>query len=105
QHSLGGRNAGAISSGGSQAGNGGDGFFHGTIVNASYTLFDPVNIVVAGANSNAHADQANDVELVQSVFQMAGIGGHGGNGNVALGGNIGIDLSGFGFGSDVINTG
>jgi hypothetical protein len=36
---------------------------------------------------------------------MAGIGGHGGNGNVALGGNIGIDLSGFGFGSDVINTG
>jgi hypothetical protein len=36
---------------------------------------------------------------------MAGIGGHGGNGNLALGGNIGIDLSGFGFGSDVINTG
>jgi hypothetical protein len=105
EYSHGWLSGGAISSGGNQAGNGGDGFFHGSIVNASYALFDPVNIAVGGANSSIHADQANDVELVQSVFQMAGIGGHGGNGNAALGGNIGIDLSGFGFGSDVINTG
>jgi hypothetical protein len=94
-----------VSSGGNQAGNGGDGFFHGSLVNASYALFDPINVAVAGPNSSVHADQANNVDLVQSAFQMAGIGGHGGNGNMALGGGIGIDLSGFGFGSDVINTG
>jgi len=105
EHGHGWLNAGTISSGGNEAGNGGDGFFHGSIVNAAYTLFDPVNIAVAGANSSVHADQANDVELVQSVLQMAGLGGNGGNGNAALGGNISLDLSGFGFGSDVINTG
>ena len=103
EHGHGWLNAGGISSGGNEAGNGGDGFFHGSIVNASYTLFDPVNIAVAGANSGTHADQLNDVELVQSAFQMAGIGGHGGHGNAALGGNIDLGLSGFGFGSDVIN--
>jgi hypothetical protein len=105
EHSHGWLNAGTISSGGNHAGNGGDGFFHGNIVNASYALFDPINIAMAAANSSTHADQANNVELVQSAFQMVGIGGHGGNGNLVLGGKIGIDLSGFGFGSDVINTG
>src|SRR5215831_17752503 len=94
-----------ISSGGNHAGNGGDGFFHGNIVNASSALFDPINIAMTGANSSALADQANNVKLVQSVFQMAGIGGYGGNGNLALGGKLGIDLSDFGFGSDVINAG
>jgi hypothetical protein len=94
-----------ISSGDNQAGNGGDGFFHGSLVHASFILYDPINIAIAGANSSAHADQASNVNIDQSAVQMAGIGGNGGNGNAALGGNIESFFSGFGFGSDAINTG
>jgi len=94
-----------ISSGGNQAGNGGDGFFHGNISHASFALYDPINIAVAGNNSSVHADQMNDVNINQSATQMAGIGGNGGHGNAALGGNIDLFGSGFGFGSDAINTG
>jgi hypothetical protein len=94
-----------ISSGDNQAGNGGDGFFHGSIVHTSFTLFDPINIAVAGSNSSAHADQMNNVDINQSAVQMAGIGGNGGHGNTALGGNVDVFSSGFGFGSDAINTG
>jgi hypothetical protein len=47
----------------------------------------------------------NDVDINQSAVQMAGIGGNGGHGNAALGGNIDLFGSGFGFGSDAINTG
>jgi hypothetical protein len=103
--SLGGDNSAEISSGGNQAGNGGDGFFHGSISHASFALYDPINIVVAGNNSSFHADQMNNVNIDQSAVQMAGIGGNGGHGNVALGGNIDLFGSGFGFGSDAINTG
>ena len=97
--------SGAISTGGNQAGNGGDGFFHGSISHASFVLYDPINIVMAGNNSSAHADQMNNVDINQSAVQMAGIGGNGGHGNIALGGSVDIFSSGFGFGSDAINTG
>jgi hypothetical protein len=96
--------SGAISTGGNQAGNGGDGFFHGSISHATFVLYDPINIVMAGNNSSAHADQTNNVDINQSAVQMAGIGGNGGHGNAALGGSIDI-FSGSGFGSDAINTG
>jgi hypothetical protein len=105
EYSHGWLNSGLISTGGNQAGNGGDGFFHGSIVHASFAVYDPINIVVAGPNSSAHADQTNDVDINQSVVQLAGIGGSGGNGNVAVGGNANIFSSGFGFGSDAIDTG
>jgi hypothetical protein len=102
---FGGGDSGAISAGGNQAGNGGGGFFHGSISHASFILYDPINIAMAGNNSSAHADQMNNVDINQSAVQMAGIGGNGGHGNAALGGNIDFFASGFGFGSDAINTG
>jgi hypothetical protein len=105
EYSHGWLTSGEISSGGNQAGNGGDGFFHGNISHAPFALYDPINIAVAGNNSSVHADQMNDVDINQSAVQMAGIGGNGGHGNAALGGNIDLFGSGFGFGSDAINTG
>jgi hypothetical protein len=104
-YSHGGLNSGEISSGGNQAGNGGDGFFHGSISHAPFALYDPINIAVAGNNSSIHADQLNNVHIDQSSVQMAGIGGNGGHGNAALGGNVDLFGPGFGFGSDAINTG
>ena len=95
-----------IASGDNHAGNGGDGYFYGSLVHASFALYDPINIAVAGNNSSAHADQTNNVELDQSAFQMAGIGGNGGSGNAAIGGSISAYSSILGLiGSDVIATG
>jgi hypothetical protein len=92
-----------IQSGGNQAGNGGDGYFHGNLVHTSVVVYDPVNIAVAGYHSSTYADQTNNVNLDQSSSQMAGVGGSGGNGNVAMGG--GIAFSGLGSGSDAVATG
>jgi len=100
--------AGELSNGSNDAGNGGDGSFYGSIVHAPFVLYDPINIAIAGPNSTAEADQTNYVNIDQSAFQMAGIGGNGGSGNAALGGNIHfLDFfaSDFGFGSDAINAG
>jgi hypothetical protein len=96
----------AIVSGDNHAGNGGDGSFYGSLVHTSVALYDPVNIAVAGYNSSAHADQSNNVEFDQSAFQIAGVGGNGGSGNAAIGGDAGGLLSLLGLtGSDVIATG
>jgi hypothetical protein len=38
------------------------------------------------------ADQINNVHIDQSVVQIAGIGGHGGDGNLAMGGDIAAHL-------------
>jgi len=95
-----------IVSGDNHAGNGGDGYFYGSLVHASFALYDPINIAVAGSNSSAHADQTNNVEFDQSAFQMAGIGGNGGSGNAAIGGSTAVYSSTQGLiGSDVIATG
>jgi hypothetical protein len=94
-----------IQSGGNQAGNGGDGYAYGGLVYASFALYDPINIAVAGYYSSANATQTNNVHLDQSSSQMAGVGGHGGSGNVAMGGNGSILFSGLGGGSDAIATG
>jgi hypothetical protein len=98
----GGAGSSTISTGDNQAGNGGDGFFYGSIVNASFVLYHPINIAVAGPNSTAHAEQTNSVDIDQSAFQMAGVGGNGGDGNVALGGDV---VSGSGSGTGGIDTG
>jgi hypothetical protein len=96
----------AVASGDNHAGNGGDGYFYGGIVHASFALYYPVNIAVAGYNSSAHADQTNNVVFDQSAFQMAGVGGDGGNGNHAAGGTADIFSSIFDLiGSDAIATG
>jgi hypothetical protein len=95
-----------IATGGNSAGSGGDGYFVGSMVYESFSVYDPINIAVAGANSSAHADQINNVDFNQSAFQMVGVGGHGGDGNVAAGGNVGsVSLGSGPFGSDAIVTG
>jgi hypothetical protein len=98
-------NSDLIASGGNHAGNGGDGYFYGSIVHSSFALYDPINIAVAGYNSSAQADQTNNVQFDQSAFQMAGVGGNGGNGNAAIGGDIGASSILGLIGSDVIATG
>jgi hypothetical protein len=99
-------NSNQVASGGNHAGDGGDGYFYGSIVHTSFALYDPINIAVAGYNSSAHADQTNNVAFDQAAFQMAGIGGNGGSGNVAIGGSTGAYSSMLGLiGSDVIATG
>ena len=92
-----------VETSGSQAGNGGDGSFHGELVHTSFVLYDPINIAVAGYNSSAYAIQTNNLYVDQSALQIAGIGGHGGNGNVAMGGSL--VSHGLWGGSDAIATG
>ena len=101
----GGNHGEMIQAGGSQAGDGGDGYFYGGLVHASFALYDPVNIAVAGYNSSAYANQTNNVDLNQSSHQTAGVGGSGGNGNAAVGGNGSIASAGSWGGSDAIATG
>jgi hypothetical protein len=100
--SNGGIDSALTHSGGSQAGNGGDAYSYGGLIHASFALYSPVNIAVAGSDSSAHAYQANNVHLDQFSFQMAGVGGNGGDGNAVTGGDV---LSGLRGGSDVIATG
>jgi hypothetical protein len=96
----------AMESGNNHAGTGGDGYFYGGPVHASFAIYYPINIAVAGYNSSAHADQSNNVDFNQAAFQMAGVGGDGGNGNAAIGGSADILSSIFELiGSDVIATG
>ena len=98
--------SGAIGTGDNSAGNGGDGYSYGGLVHATFAFYYPINIAVAGYNSSAHAEQTNDVVIDQSAFQMAGVGGDGGNGNAATGGTADMFSSIFELiGSDVIATG
>ena len=95
-------NSGVLHTGTNEAGNGGDGYFYGGIIHASLAVYEPINITVtAGYDSSAQADQTNNVVFNQSAVQMAGIGGNGGNANIASGGSVGIASSG----SGVIATG
>jgi hypothetical protein len=94
---------GSASSG---AGDGGNGSFFGSLVHASFALYDPINIAVAGVNSSAHAEQTNTVRVDQAATQIAGVAGHGGSGNAALAGSVGALFSESGLiGSDVIAIG
>lgn len=80
--------SGAIATGANSVGNGGDGYFSGTLIGAPIVIYKPVNIAVAGPGGTAHADQSNTVEIDQSAVQIAGVGGNGGSGNVAIGGSV-----------------
>jgi hypothetical protein len=64
-------------------GNGGDGVFAGSLVHTSIALYDPINIAVAGSESDATADQANSTRIDQSAIQLTGIGGNGGSANIS----------------------
>lgn len=106
--SWGSSNGGGVSdvqSGGSQAGDGGDGAFYGGLVHSSVVVYDPVNIAVAGYGSSVHSVQSNGAYFDQSIVQIAGIGGHGGSGNAAAGGHASLLSHGLWGGSDTIATG
>ena len=80
--------------------------FIGSMVHASIRIVRPDQHRGGGIQFHRHADQTNNVVFDQSAFQMAGIGGNGGNGNVAIGGDVGGLSSLLGLiGSDVIATG
>ena len=81
-----------IATGHNSAGNGGNGHFAGSMVDIDVAIYAPINIAVAGYNSTADAHQTNNVQFDQSTIQMAGIGGDGGHGNAAFGGDFAMHL-------------
>ena len=81
-----------IATGHNSTGNGGNGHFAGSMVDIDVAIYAPVNIAVAGYNSTADAHQTNNVQFDQSTIQMAGIGGDGGHGNAASGGDFAMHL-------------
>jgi hypothetical protein len=81
-----------IATGNNSAGNGGNGHFSGSMVDIDVAIYAPINIAVAGYNSTAEAHQTNNVQFDQSTIQMAGIGGDGGHGNAAFGGDFAVQL-------------
>jgi len=81
-----------IATGGNSAGIGGDGHFTGNLIDLNIAIYAPINIAVAGPNSTADAHQTNNVQLDQSAIQIAGVGGDGGHGNAALGGDIAMHV-------------
>ena len=78
----------AADTGHNSAGNGGNGHFSGSMIHSSYASFEPLNVAQAGYHAAAGAYQTNVVYLDQSATQVAGVGGDGGNGNTASGGNV-----------------
>ena len=86
--------SGATDSGANTAGDGGNGYFYGGIIHASMVIYEPINIsIAAGYDSTALADQTNNASFNQSALQMAGIGGNGGDGNLAAGGSASASTS------------
>ena len=79
----------AAHTGDNSAGNGGNGHFAGSMIDTSYAAFEPLNVAQAGSHATANAYQTNIVYLDQSATQIAGVGGDGGNGNAASGGDVG----------------
>src|SRR6185369_10682761 len=79
----------AADTGHNSAGNGGNGYFSGSMTSTGYASFEPTNVAHAGSYGTAGAYQTNVVYLDQSATQIAGVGGDGGNGNAASGGDVG----------------
>ena len=78
-----------IHTGDNSAGNGGNGYFAGSLTAKSCAAFEPFNVAHAGSHATAKAYQTNIVYVDQSATQIAGVGGDGGNGNAASGGDVG----------------
>jgi hypothetical protein len=78
----------SLDTGHNGAGNGGDGYFSGDLIDSPYAAFEPQNIALSGAHGSATAHQTNIAILDQSATQIAGIGGDGGDGNTAMGGSV-----------------
>lgn len=66
------------------AGSGGNGVFFGGLVSSDVAVFAPVNTAVAGGSGSiASANQTNNAAFLQGTDQMGGIGGSGGDHNLA----------------------
>ncbi|NLS17460.1 hypothetical protein HGP16_12925 [Rhizobium sp. P40RR-XXII] len=66
------------------AGTGGTGLFYGGLVSSEVALFAPVNTAVAaGPGGLAHSEQSNNALFLQGATQIGGVGGSGGDHNVA----------------------
>ncbi|MEI2298459.1 hypothetical protein [Ensifer sp. MJa1] len=81
------------------AGSGGDGTSIGTIGSNTLAMFMPSNAAIAGPHSDVNAQQGNNALINQHVTEMAGIGGEGGNGNLAGGSGSGSSAGSGGDGS------
>ena len=93
----------SIDTGDNGAGNGGNGYFSGYLIDSPYAAFEPHNVAQAGGHGSAIAHQTNVAAFDQTATQVAGIGGDGGNDNAAIGGGAsGAFGSG---GSAVVATG
>lgn len=78
--------AGGGSEVGNHAGSGGSGVFFGGMVSSDVAIFAPVNTAVAaGPGSTASAEQVNNAAFLQGATQVGGVGGSGGDHNVAGG--------------------
>ena len=78
----------SIDTGDNGAGNGGNGYFSGHLIDSPYAAFEPVNVAQSGTHGSAFALQTNFAILDQSATEIAGIGGDGGDGNAAIGGGV-----------------
>src|SRR3989442_55840 len=74
--------------GDNSAGNGGNGYFAGSLIDRSYAAFEPLNVAQARSHATADAHQTNTAYFDQSATQIAGVGGDGGDGNSAIGGDV-----------------
>jgi hypothetical protein len=74
--------------GGNEAGNGGNGTFMGAMLDMDIAIYMPINIAIAGYGGTATATQTNWAYFDQGAHQLAGIGGSGGDGNTASGGDV-----------------
>src|SRR5262245_49395691 len=93
----------SVDTGDNSAGNGGNGYFSGYLIDSPYAAFEPVNVAQSGAHGSATAQQTNVAFLDQSATQIAGIGGDGGDDNAAIGGSVNGSLGSNGGGA--ISTG
>lgn len=71
-----------IFTGSGVGGGGGDGYSNGSAVDVNIGYFHPINIAVP-AGGTAEADQLNHLLYDQHTLQIGGIGGSGGEGNIA----------------------
>src|ERR1700752_3791253 len=58
--------------GDNSAGNGGNGYFAGSLIGKSYAAFEPLNMAQTGSHATADANQTNITYFDQSATQIAG---------------------------------
>src|SRR5258705_11586100 len=64
-----------VHTGDNSAGNGGDGYFAGSLIDKSYTAFGPLNMAQAGTHPTAHAHQTKIGTFHQSATHVSRAGG------------------------------